>query len=137
MRLPTGGLVGEGFGGEQLIHYRQLAVGGVVGVGEAASRDQRRAHGFEVARNDADVIHRLKLAGVGEGGGQTPSDREEGPGEREGGGRGDALHAGQRVELASEIADPGGTLRRLYAAASADGKEGEQVAGIETGIDAL
>ena len=135
--LADGGFVGERLGGELLIHHHHFAVAGIVGVGEAAPGDQRRVHGFEVAGKDEEVIHRLKLARVGQRGSEAPADGEEGSGERKRSGGGDAPHAGNRAQFVRQVADPGRALRRLRSAASAEREKRQQVAGIETGIDAL
>ena len=95
--LADGGFVGEGFGGEQLIHHDGVAVGSVIGVRETAPGDQGSVHGFEVAGQHEEVIHRLEFAGVGERGGEAPANGEEGFGEGERAGGGDRLHAGNRA----------------------------------------
>ena len=135
--FADGGFVRERLGGEQLIDHHHLAVPGIVGVREAPPGDQRRMHGFEVAGEDEEVIHRLKLARVGQRGGEAPADGEEGSGERKRRGGGDAPHAGNRAQSVRQVADPRRALRRLRAAASAQREKRQQMAGIETGIDAL
>ena len=54
--FADGILIGEGLGGELLIDNHDVAVGGVIGVGKGASRDQRGADGVEVAgENDLGI----------------------------------------------------------------------------------
>ena len=135
--LADGGFVRECLGGEQLIHHHHIAVAGIVGVGEAAPGDQRRVHGFEVAGEDEEVVHRLKLARVGQRGGEAPADGEEWSGERKRSGGGDTPHAGNRAQSVRQVAHPRRALRRLRSTPPAQGEKRQQMAGVETGIDAL
>ena len=61
--LADGGLVGEGFGGEHLIHYAELAIRELSASVKPRPAISGVVHGFEIAGDDGDVVDGLELAG--------------------------------------------------------------------------
>src|SRR5664279_3871754 len=81
--LADGRLAGECLGGECVIDDYAVASGEIVLVSKGASREQRRAHGFEVTGKNDLKIGCLKAAWVVRGILRSPANGTEFAGQRE------------------------------------------------------
>ncbi len=95
------------------------------------------AHGLKVTGKHDLEIGRLEFAGVAGRRGGAPADRAITAGEREEEARSGALNAGDRCERCLQLALEGGALFGLLAGPAAQELEGQQMMGVEAGLDAL
>src|SRR5262245_41248038 len=135
--LPYGGFVREGFRRQKLVYDHHVPLGRVVGLGERASREERRAERFEITREHGLMIHRLKFGRVGESLFDAPAARTESSREWERAGGRHAFDARQRSQSDLRLAHESGAILWLLPTARAEQQECEKTSRVEAGINAL
>src|SRR5262249_6999160 len=112
---------------EKLVNDHYVPLGRIVGLGEHASREERRAERFEITGEHGLLIHRLKFGRVGESLFQSPSDRTESSRERERAGGRHTFDAKPGLQSVMKIAHESGARLRLRPAARAEQLKCEKI----------